>query len=125
MKLTSCAFLTILLAVLALTSSGCSRAISGHYELIRATPNPEAFSMDDVHFTRDARYTALVTLGGRTSRESGTYEFNGYKLTLRPAGGGQRKYNAAARPKSLNVFLNEKKVYLKKVKPPDDAEDQK
>lgn len=125
MKLRNRVFMTILLTSLSLAASGCGRAISGHYELIRATPNPDDFAMDDVDFTRDGRYTALVTLGGRTSRENGSYEFNGYKLTLRPAGGGQRKYNAAARPRSLNIFINEKKIYLKKVKPPKNAEDRK
>ena len=116
--------LIVALASLLIVGSGCSRAISGHYELVRATPNPDDFSMDDVDFTRDGRYTAKVTLGGRTSRESGTYEFNGYKLTLRPAGGGRRKYNASAGPKKLSVFIEEKKVILRKASAPDKSEDQ-
>ncbi len=94
--------------------AGCSRTIVGHYDLVRATPNPEDFAIDDADFLRDGRYHAVVTIGGHTARESGAYEFNGYKLTLRPAAGGQRKYNATIKPGRLEVFSGKRAVYLRK-----------
>ncbi len=98
--------------------AGCSRTIVGHYDLVRSTPNPDAFAIDDADFDRDGRYAALVTIGGHTARETGEYEFNGYKLTLRPAAGGQRKYNATVKPGRLEVFSGKRAVYLKRTGKP-------
>ncbi len=105
-----------------LAASGCARLITGHYVLVRATPNPEAFAVDDADFDSAGRYRALITLGGRSARESGEYNFNGYRLTLRPAAGGVRQFNAVARPGgTLELMLGENKAILKRVGRPRDV----
>jgi hypothetical protein len=80
--------LPLLLAVL----TGCQGAIVGHWKLHRAIPNPSIFSIDDAAFRRDGTFDATTTIEGRTAEETGTYDFNGFKLKLRPAAGGQRAY---------------------------------
>ena len=105
-----------------LTGGGCARLIAGHYVLVRATPNPEAFAIDDADFYKAGRYQALITLGGRSARESGEYEFNGYRLTLRPAAGGVRQFNAVAKPGgTLELMLGENKAILRRVGRPHEA----
>lgn len=96
--------------------AGCGFSVVGDWQLDKATPSREVFAIDDAHFARDGTFAATVTIEGKTAREEGTYEFNGFKLTLRPQAGGQRRWNAVERFGTLHVIDDERKVILKKVK---------
>lgn len=100
-------------AVLALLT-GCTGLIHGDWRLEKAIPNRETFSIDNATFRRDGTFEADVTIEGRSARERGTYDFNGFSLTLRPAGGGVRVYNAARNARTLDVMWDERKVILRK-----------
>lgn len=103
-----------LLAGLALLTLGCGGAVAGKWRLIKAIPNREVFALDDVEFRRDGGYSAVLTLEGKTRPEEGAYEFNGFKLTLRPRLGGQRQYNAVRRPGAIEIMDDERKLILEK-----------
>ena len=64
--------------------------------MINAVPNKEVFSVDGQPPSRvTANYTATTTLEGKTTTESGTYRFNGFKIIFQPqAGGDAGPYNA-------------------------------
>ncbi len=102
-------------AVLVLTT-GCGFSVAGHWRLVKATPSREVFAIDDARFARDGSFTATITIEGKTAREKGTYEFNGFKLTLRPQAGGQRRYDAVERFGKLEVIDGERKVILQKAR---------
>lgn len=74
--------------------AGCRTAVTGDWYLEKAIPARQIFSMDDASFKKDGTFTAAVTLDGRTLKESGRYEFNGFKLTLLPKDGGQQAFDA-------------------------------
>ncbi|MFQ5806263.1 MAG: hypothetical protein ACE5I3_07430 [Phycisphaerae bacterium] len=101
---------------LLLLASGCGGVIVGHWYLVKAVPSKEVFAIDDAYFARDGSFTATITIEGKTAREKGTYEFNGFKLTMRPQAGGQRRYNAVVKLRTLEVLDGERKVILKKAK---------
>jgi hypothetical protein len=96
--------------------AGCRGSIAGDWHMVRCTPNRETFSIDDVSFARDGGYTAKTILEGRSADETGTFDFNGYKLTLRPAAGGQRSYNAVLRLRELDISDRGRQVLLRKGK---------
>ncbi len=110
------------LSALALTllatglAPGCaSSTLAGNWNLVRATPNREMFSIDDVTFTRDGRFTGATTIDGRTTAEEGTYFFNGFKIVFRPIGGGQREFNATLQVNTLRIIDAQKRqVVLKR-----------
>lgn len=99
---------------LVLLANGCGRAIVGDWHMVKATPNREMFAIDDAHFARDGSFAATVTIEGKTVHEQGEYEFNGFKLTMRPRGGGQRRYNAMKTGRTLKVLDGDRNVILKK-----------
>jgi hypothetical protein len=103
-----------LLGPLLLFAGGCGGAIVGDWHMVKATPNREMFAIDDAHFARDGSFTATVTIEGKTVHEQGEYEFNGFKLTMRPRGGGQRRYNAMKTGRTLKVQDGDRHVFLKK-----------
>ena len=95
---------------------GCEGALVGHWRMVEVVPSKEVFSIDDATFANDGTYTATTTIEGKTTRVSGTYSFNGYKLTLRPQAGGQRAYNAMLALDKLEVIDGKRKVVLQKGK---------
>ncbi len=114
-RLTS-SLLPALLGVL-LATGGCRGAVLGDWRLEQATPSREVFALDDVRFERNGGFSATCTLDGRTTRETGTYEFNGFQLTLRPQAGGQRQYNAQLQMRKLELSDSQKRrVTLRKVR---------
>jgi hypothetical protein len=84
-------------------AEGCAPAVVGSWRLVRASPDREVFALDEVEFAGDGSYAATITLDGRTVRESGTFRFDGFRLTLRPADGGERQYAALVRSGELEV----------------------
>ena len=83
--------------------AGCSGAVAGDWRLVRAIPSREVLALDAVHFGADSTYSATVTMDGRTVREDGTFFYNGFKLRLRPASGGQRSFDASLSPGKLEL----------------------
>lgn len=104
------------LMVLAPALGGCGGALVGHWRTVEVVPNKDVFCIDDATFNRDGSFTATTTLDGKTTRESGTYRFNGFKLTLQPQAGGHRAYDALLKLGRLEVFDRDRKVVLKKGK---------
>lgn len=97
--------------------AGCGRAIVGDWRMVSATPNREVFSIDHATFGRDGAFAATMTVEGLTADQTGTYDFNGFKLKLRPQGGGQRSYLANVGPGKLEIADGERRVVLRKCKP--------
>ena len=106
----------VLLVALGLVAAGCSPSVRGHWKLDKALPNRDVFAIDDAHFASDGTYTATVTIEGKTNRQQGEYQFSGFKLTLRPHGGGQHRWNALVQLGTLEIFEGERKAYLKKTR---------
>lgn len=104
-------------------AGGCGVSVVGHWRLEKAIPNKEIFAIDDAHFSRDGSYRAVVTIEGKTANEEGQYKFNAFKLTLRPQGGGQHRWNAVERLGKLEVLDGERKAILRKVKKSKPAEE--
>lgn len=98
---------------------GCRGAVAGYWELSQAVPSPEVFALDDVTFERDGTYRATVTREGRTTNETGQFSFNGLKLTLRPAAGGQRSYTASVKLSELRVIDGTRRVVLRRAEKPE------
>jgi hypothetical protein len=110
------ALLWAMLSSLLLMGTGCGGAIVGDWHMIKAIPNREIFAVDDAHFARDGSFAATVTIEGKTVHETGTYDFKGLWLTMRPKGGGQRRYNTVLKGRTLELHDDERKVFLKKGK---------
>ena len=106
----------VLLVLLGLAVSGCSPSVRGHWKLDRSLPNRDVFAIDDAHFASDGTYSATVTIEGKTTHQKGEYNFNGFKLTLRPNGGGQHRWDALVHFRTLEIFEDERKAFLKKAK---------
>ena len=105
-----------MLGSLLIAATGCGGAIAGDWHMIKAIPNREIFAIDDAHFARDGTFAATVTIEGKTVHETGTYDFNGLWLTMRPKGGGQRRYNTVLKGRTLELHDDERKVFLRKGK---------
>ncbi len=104
-----------MLFVLALTTlPGCSGTLIGHWRMVEVVPNRQVFSIDNATFNRDGTYTATTIIKGKTLDESGRYEFNGFKLTFQPDGGGRRQYNALLKLNELEITDAKLKVVLRK-----------
>ena len=108
----ACRLAALLLIIPAL--NGCGVSVVGHWRMVQVVPNKEEFNIDDATFCRDGTYTATTTLEGKTTRETGTYRFNGFKLTLQPQAGGRRSYNAVRQLGKLEILAGKRKVVLKK-----------
>jgi hypothetical protein len=101
-----------ILAIFAL--AGCGGSIHGDWSLAACKPNRETFSIDKAHFERGGEYAAMISLDGRTMDEKGQYEFNGFKITFRPASGGSRTYNCVRKWGELEIRDGERMALLKK-----------
>ncbi|MCH8804770.1 MAG: hypothetical protein IH986_01610 [Planctomycetes bacterium] len=93
---------------------GCQGVIVGEWQMVQCTPNREVFCIDEAVFRRDGTYAATTTIEGRTTREIGTYKFNGFTLKLRPQTGGERSYGAVRHAASIEVTHDSNKVVLRK-----------
>lgn len=93
---------------------GCAGSIVGHWSLTKAVPNKQTLAIDDASFARDGRYSATVTIEGKTVREEGRYKYNGFKLTMLPGGGGQHRYNTMIRGGTMQIIEGERKLILRK-----------
>ncbi len=103
------------LAVAALpTLPGCQTALTGDWYMVQAIPNRDTFAIDKATFRGDGTYTATTTIEGLTQTETGTYDFIGYKLRLRPQAGGQRTYTTVLKLNRLEVMDGPRKVVLQK-----------
>ena len=96
--------------------TGCGGSIAGHWHMVDAVPNKEVFSIDDATFARDGNYTATTTLEGKTTKETGTYRFSGFKIIFQPQAGGRRAYNATRKLGGgrLVIFDTDRRVVLEK-----------
>ncbi|MGE0480813.1 MAG: hypothetical protein AB7Q17_10125 [Phycisphaerae bacterium] len=100
--------ISIWVGLLALTLAGCRGAVVGKWSLERARPNREVFAIDAAEFRSDGSYQATTTIEGRTQHEHGAFRFNGFTLTLRPEGGGQRAYEATVGPRRMELRAKDK-----------------
>lgn len=103
-----------LLGMLCVLMAGCGGSLVGHWRMVSTSPNRDIFAIDDVQFHPDGSYAATTTIEGRTRRELGIYEFTGWKLYLRPEGGGQRSFESTLKFNRLELVDQERKVLLKK-----------
>lgn len=105
---------TLALGLLALVPAlaGCQGTIAGRWHMVEVVPNKLVFNIDDASFNRDGTFSATTTLEGKTAREVGTYDFNGFKLILCPQAGGRRAYNAVLKFNRLEVLDGKRKVVL-------------
>lgn len=94
--------------------AGCQRMVAGHWTLLETTPNRELFRIEDATFNKDGSYSATTTVEGRTTVEKGQYDFNGFKLRLLPAAGGQHIYDAVLKVNRLELSSGSRRVILKK-----------
>jgi len=94
--------------------AGCQHVLVGHWRLVEVVPSKQVFSLDDATFNRDGTYAATTTLEGKTTQDSGTYRFNGYKLILHPQAGGRRTYNAVLKLGRLEITSGQRKVVLQR-----------
>lgn len=107
------ATLVWLLSLLVVTLlPGCGGALAGDWKMIKCVPNRELFAIDSASFRRDGSYSANLTLEGKQADSSGTYSFNGSKITLRPAGGGQHAWSAFLRLNQLEITSGKRQVTL-------------
>jgi hypothetical protein len=95
---------------------GCQGAIVGDWRLTDAVPNRQVFSIDNATFRGDGTYSATTTIEGVTNNEKGTYDFNGFKLLLRPQAGGQRSYTASLKLDRLELTAGKRHAVLQKGK---------
>lgn len=101
-------------AVLLCIACGCSGAVIGRWRMVEVVPNREVFSIDRAEFRRDGTFKASAVIDGKKLDESGEYEFTGFKLILRPAAGGVRRFDALLRLNRLEVTQGNRKVVLAK-----------
>jgi hypothetical protein len=93
---------------------GCQGALVGDWHLREAVPNRQVFSIDRASFRSDGTYSATTTIEGVTTSEDGTYEFDGFRLKLRPRAGGQRTYTASLKLDRLEIGDAKRHAVLQK-----------
>ncbi|MCG3125303.1 MAG: hypothetical protein CHACPFDD_00121 [Phycisphaerae bacterium] len=103
-----------LLAALLASQAGCRGALVGRWFLTDVAPSRQEFAIDNATFHQDGSFLADVTIDGKTIRELGTFDFNGVRLTLRPAAGGQRKFEASLVIDRLELTDAKRKVVLER-----------
>lgn len=94
--------------------TGCGVSVVGDWRCVKALPNRDVFAIEDASFHSDDTFAMRFTEDGRTRNEEGGYDFNGFKLVLRPRGGGRREFTAVRRIGTLEVSQGERRVYLEK-----------
>jgi hypothetical protein len=102
----------VTLALAACLLGGCRASLSGDWRLDQATPSRDEFCLEDVRFERDGSFAATTTIDGRTAREKGDFAFTGFQLTLRPAAGGERRYDAQLKFNRLEIRRGRNLVVL-------------
>ena len=110
------AVLGAVLAPIILLLVGCQGAIRGEWYLVEAKPNRQTFSMDQATFRPDGTYSATMTIEGVTTAEKGSYDFDGFKLQLRPQAGGQRTYQVQMQLDQMRVGDSKRNALLQKGK---------
>ena len=86
---------------LIVAGSGCAGMLVGtwHSESVDPPENAAHFNLAKVTFNDDGTFLASATYEGKNKQDSGTYKFNGMKLTLDTKEGKTRTYDA-----QYNVF---------------------
>lgn len=76
--------------------SGCAGMLVGtwHSESVDPPENAAHFNLAKVTFNDDGTFMASATYGGKNKQDSGTYKFDGMKLTLNTKEGKTRTYDA-------------------------------
>ena len=74
------------------SSSGCS--LVGTWSTVEIKPADARFPIASVTFADDGTYCISHTVGGRTGTSSGTYEWHGTMLVLKPANAPPARYAA-------------------------------
>jgi len=95
--------------------TGCQQAVVGRWKLVEAVPNRQTFALDNVEFRGDGSFSATTTIEGKTTDETGTYEFDGGKLKLRPSAGGQRAYPTMLKFDRLEITNGKRHAVLQRV----------
>jgi len=103
------------LAITLTLLTGCAGSATGEWKMTRAQPSREVFAIDDVTLAKDGRFEATITIDGVTNRETGTWRYSGWILTLRPDGGGMRSWPTTVRPSTMEIGENGRVVYLRRV----------
>lgn len=88
-------------------TSGCARTLVGTWQSEEVNPpeNAAHFNLAKVTFNEDGTFTASATYGGQNKQDTGTYKFDGFKLTLNTNEGKVREYAA-----SYNIFTSKLKA---------------
>jgi hypothetical protein len=97
---------------LLLALGGCQGMLVGDWHMVDGAQSKHIFSIDRASFRSDGTFTATTILDGVTHAETGTFEFNGSKLSLCPKGGGVRTYTAALGPGQLQIYDGKRRVAL-------------
>ncbi len=95
---------------------GCQGAVVGDWHMVEAAQNRQVFSVDRASFKSDSSFAATTMLEGVTHDETGTYEFNGFTLRMRPKGGGVRSYTASLSFGRLTLVSGKWRVVLERGK---------
>jgi len=93
---------------------GCQQVLVGRWKLIEAVPNRQTFALDNVEFRGDGSFAATTTIEGKTTEETGTYEFDGGRLKLRPSAGGQRSYPTMLKFDRLEITYGKRHAILQR-----------
>ena len=81
---------------LIVAGSGCAGMLVGtwHSESVDPPENAAHFNLAKVTFNDDGTFMASATYEGKNKQDSGTYKFDGLKLTLDTKEGKTRTYDA-------------------------------
>jgi hypothetical protein len=93
----------LVIPIAALT--GCS--IAGDWKLVEVKPEGTEFPLSSVSFADDGTYTAKSSYEGKVVTSSGTYEWTGSKLTVKPKEGPTRNYSGNMRMDNKLVLKHE------------------
>lgn len=88
-------YVAFLLVVPMAGLTGCS--IAGDWKVVEVKPEGTQFPMSSVSFAEDGAYTAKSNYEGKAHTSTGTYEWTGSKLTVKPKEGPTRTYSGQMR----------------------------
>ena len=92
--------------------SGCSGAVVGRWQMEHTALNRQVFAINKAEFRADGTYAASTTVEGVTHDETGDYEFDGFKLRMRPDRGGARVFDAKVVGNELQLVDGKRKVVM-------------
>jgi hypothetical protein len=104
--------MVLVLPVALLLLSGCSGAVVGRWQMAHTGLNRHVFAINKAEFKSDGTYAASATVEGVTSDETGDYEFDGFKLRMRPNRGGARVFDARIIGNELQLVDGKRKVVM-------------